>query len=424
MMMEEEEEEEPYTPPITTTSSNSINKSNGHDCCWNFRPTALQRPAYAESLPRQQLFTLFHQDNARALKRFCGIPTKPNNNANEERILRTLQWNVHGFMPSSQFNNHDDVDKIEREQCNMIQAMLQANADVIVLNEYTWGGAEPPWRIYQQLEQQLQNHGYNHWLVGSVSCPTFLATRCQLTTQLGEERLSIERSALVASIQVPSREENEDDSTNEDRASSKTVIHIIGTHLDFCNGKQRFQEMQQLMNQFVRPLRKQHEQQQQQKKRDTEAAATTPNILILGDLNQQRQKDYDKEEWRRIAQSMDHRRAPRDDGVASLLHREGFGCAWDYPPPDRQQQQQQQPPPSMKRTNFWYGHNHDNESLLPPSCPPLPPSTHWSGTIVDYSYSSTNLSAVGCYVSPYVGLSDHRMTVCDWKIPRTKKLPH
>ena len=44
-----------------------------------------------------------------------------------------------------------------------------------------------------------------------------------------------------------------------------------------------------------------------------------------------------------------------------------------------------------------------------------PPSTHWTGTIVDYSYGKgKDLAVSALYVSP-CGLSDHRLLVTDWK---------
>ena len=41
-----------------------------------------------------------------------------------------------------------------------------------------------------------------------------------------------------------------------------------------------------------------------------------------------------------------------------------------------------------------------------------PPATHWSGTVVDFSYGR-NVAPVSVSVGA-PGLSDHRMTVCDW----------
>jgi hypothetical protein len=86
-----------------------------------------------------------------------------------------------------------------------------------------------------------------------------------------------------------------------------------------------------------------------------------------------------------------------DDGVAALLQNHNFQCVFDQLQQVLGDDQQSS---SFSATTF-----------------ALPPSTHWSGTTIDYSYSR-NIPVHGVYVSP-AGYSDHRMTVCDWKLPDT-----
>lgn len=51
---------------------------------------------------------------------------------------------------------------------------------------------------------------------------------------------------------------------------------------------------------------------------------------------------------------------------------------------------------------------------LPPNTPP--PSTHWTGTLIDYTYfTGPGLELKGVYVSPS-NLSDHRLVVSDWTL--------
>jgi hypothetical protein len=106
----------------------------------------------------------------------------------------------------------------------------------------------------------------------------------------------------------------------------------------------------------------------------------TERVIVVGDFNQQRDRDYTVSEWQAIRASKKRRNEARCDGVASLMDNAGFLCIFD-----------------QASSCNWRG---------------LPPSTHWTGTVVDYSYFR-NLYQKGVYVSP-CGLSDHRLIACDW----------
>ena len=117
-------------------------------------------------------------------------------------------------------------------------------------------------------------------------------------------------------------------------------------------------------------------------------AAMQPTLMIIGNFNQQRERDYTAEEWRQISARKHPRRSPLDDGVPALLEGAGFRCAFDSIP---------------RRGRNWL-------------CDDPLPSTHWSGTVVEYTcFRGPGLKLDGVYVSP-CGLSDHRMVVCDWVI--------
>ena len=168
--------------------------------------------------------------------------------------------------------------------------------------------------------------------------------------------MSEDRSALLAQVHIKDDDE---------------LVWVIGTHVNFISGEQRMKEMQVLLKE----LEDMH----------IIGGNTKERVVLVADLNQQRENDYRPDEWERIRSGMLYRRSSQDDGVAKMLADRGFVCAWDStPPPD---------------TNWETSHA---------------PATHWSGTIVDYSY--------GCNVSPLAvsigcaGWSDHRMTVCDWSL--------
>jgi endonuclease/exonuclease/phosphatase family metal-dependent hydrolase len=153
----------------------------------------------------------------------------------------------------------------------------------------------------------------------------------------------------------------------------KQNVWIYGTHLcdrDGQNGQKRFQELQSLLR---------HASIRNDK--------GDAGVLIAGNFNRQRRQDYTTEEWTRICQSKANRQSPETDLVAETLAQAGYTCNFDATLVA-----------TAKRN--WF-----------PTDPP--PSTHWTGTIVDYTYFRGNVQLLGVYVSPSA-LSDHRMTVCDW----------
>jgi endonuclease/exonuclease/phosphatase family metal-dependent hydrolase len=183
---------------------------------------------------------------------------------------------------------------------------------------------------------------------GTVECPTAVATRLRVL-EAREVRLSAERSALALLVATPEMEN----------------IWVIGTHLDHLDGDLRKKEISILLEDLKSNV------------------GEDERIIVAGDFNQQRQQDYTPVEWKRISDSMKRRYVCEDDGVSAMLQNMKFKCAWsDLSFPDCN----------------W-------ETIRPPA-------THWSGTVIDYSYGR-NVVSVRASISP-AGWSDHRMTVCDW----------
>mmetsp|Transcript_132318 Transcript_132318/g.382537 ORF Transcript_132318/g.382537 Transcript_132318/m.382537 type:complete len:324 (-) Transcript_132318:93-1064(-) len=318
---------------------------------WDFRPSVLSLvDEYREAkLPRSTFLEHYQRDNQRAADGFRQVPSKSGK-------FRTLQWNLNGWAGDSGTLNALTYSK------QITAAILQADADCIILNEYHWNDAG---LAHQDLERVLKSNGYTTQVCGTVICPTFVATRWN-TSHKQEWILSQERSALVLKLD-----------SNEDDGESLTVI---GTHLDHRFGEQRLDEMTALMNNL---FHQQSNPQDENHAGELEQVQTDTKIILAGDLNQQRQKDYPPEEWQSvIAPSMAVRKTCCDDGVDSVLQSKGFCCAWD------------------------------DEDVVKNWSTEYPPSTHWSGTVVDYSYGR-NVAARKVFISP-AGWSDHRMTVVDW----------
>merc|ERR1712182_79252 len=113
--------------------------------------------------------------------------------------------------------------------------------------------------------------------------------------------------------------------------------------------------------------------------------ALTP-MLVVGDFNQTRQRDYSSEEWG-IIQHGKSKQALGEPEVCALFEAHSFKCSLD-----------KDWPPSMR--NWPAG--------------AYPPPTHWTGMAIDYSLAR-GLNLHGVYVSP-THLSDHSPVICDWHV--------
>jgi endonuclease/exonuclease/phosphatase family metal-dependent hydrolase len=286
---------------------------------WNFRPTALGNSCYP-SIEEDILFEHYIEDNERAQSDGVSVPLR------KKELFRTCQWNINNF-------NSPDW---SCDRNGIMDTLFEVDADVIILNEYFWDERSS---IHEDLEKRLQERGYKIF-TASVFAPTAVATRL-VVDHVQELSLDEERSAISIRLGCG--------------------VWIFATHLCDYSAVKRLNEVNTLLM-------------------NLSSVKETERVIVVGDFNQQRDRDYSVSEWQTICASKKRRNVPRDDGVASLMDNAGFFCIFD-----------------QASSCNWRG---------------LPPSTHWTGTIVDYSYFR-NLYQKGVYVNTSE-LSDHRLIACDW----------
>lgn len=272
---------------------------------------------------------LYMQDNRRAWHEGVRVPS------HDSLLCRLAQWNVYGF-------SHETPSTEKSSRTGIMETLFVSDADIIILNEYHFSGKTS---FHHAFEKQLRERGYETHCA-TVFAPTFVATRL-FVDHVQEILLDNERSAMVLRVEIAPCE----------------TVWIVGTHLNDYDGVMRNEEMKELLEELP--------------------ASANERVIIAGDFNQQRQQDYQDDEWESICANQAKRNAPRDDGVVSQQHKAGYSCLFDQTPP---------------KCNWRFSMK--------------PPSTHWTGTIVDYAYGR-NVSAQGVYISPAYW-SDHRMVVSDW----------
>jgi len=325
----------------------------------------------------------------------------------------------------------------------IIRSICETDSDVLILNEIHWRELQMAQDLHMEhyhcdeqtkqsiqssqslLEEVLRLRGYHYSRVASHGdTPTMIATRKKVLSSK-EVILSDNRSALCVLIE-----------------SGSSCCWVVGTHLDAFDAEGRRNEIRTLL-----------EQQNEANNNNNNNYANVP-ILIAGDFNQQRSKDYTSSEWKKVAGSADLRGVPLDDGVACILEKGGFKCILD----DVKFKLSQNDNGSNSNTsNTSNDSNRDDENetnsdlggdnnvLCNWNQAQPPPSTHWSGTTIDYTYysnhnsprrsdsdsdttttadtststststSTTNIAPHGVYVGR-AGFSDHRMTVTDWTL--------
>jgi endonuclease/exonuclease/phosphatase family metal-dependent hydrolase len=384
----------------TSSSSNSNNNNNNNIVIWNFRPSVLSQKDYS-TLNVEKIKEYYIQDNEKAQRCGITIPSHPSLKEEEQPqqpqqrqyYLRTLQWNLQAWTSPKGERNR----AVSR---GIMETILDCDADVLVLNEYHWRDSG---YIHQYFEKRLVEYGYRHSYCGKNGyTPTLVASKYPVL-RYEEIVLSPERSALCMKIQLPTTRTTT--TTSNGNSHTACPIWIIGTHLDAFDGRQRNKEMRSLLDCLTSSNN--HNNPDGLLDDDDITTTTTTPVMIMGDFNQQRMEDYTTEEWNVIRQSMDRRTVCHDDGVSAMLQQHNFTCVFNQIKHQEQQQQQQQQQQqrccSFRKIHYNWEH------------PSLPPSTHWSGTTIDYQYSR-NMQVHGVYVSP-AGFSDHRMTVCDWVVP-------
>jgi endonuclease/exonuclease/phosphatase family metal-dependent hydrolase len=433
------------------------------NCRWNFRPSALQYDDYGKgNMSITEIIDLYVRDNERATRDGISIPVCPASVASSSPFttsavsvaaaappasaspsptsipssLRCLQWNIQAFTSPKEERN------IHTITTGILKTIFDSNSDVLVLNEIHWrdeddnssssssssvsssfSSSKQEVKCDSQilLEKELCKRGYYFTKIAvHGDTPTMIASRYPVF-DYQELILSNNRSALCILIDTTNTGNSGNNNSNSTgttaaAATATTATNtsgnkcwIVGTHLDAFDAKQRRSEIQIILNNVNKD--------------------DTP-ILLMGDFNQQRLHDYTTDEWNRITDSADRRNIPVDDGVSTILEQNSFHCILDHV---RQHGQRHD---SHSSDNSG-GDGNDNNHIINNNVVQCnwnknepPPSTHWSGTTIDYTYyynhengkngNNTNIRIIphGVYVSP-AGFSDHRMTVTDWNIITT-----
>ena len=389
---------------------------------WNFRPSALQQGGGYETMQCQTLVDHYRRDNQRAAawsttqqqqQQQQGGGSTKRARVNEgnlphgipsptSRRLRTCQWNVHSFSNYVWYPSLDANylrDGMELAQA-VVQTLLEFQADILVLNEFgassvcgSSGSSIAPEDVTEPSRkyvlQMLQAQGY-HTIVAAQNCPfpTAIATKLPVEKSISFP-LDMWRSCVAIKVRLTHDSSSDDDDH---------FVWVYGTHLedsDKDGWRIRRNEMKCLLERVL------------DEGCNHPYSTINSSVMIIGDLNQQRQRDYTPDEWQLILANKAQRESPPTDGVDQLLKAFGLTCIWDTPPPGKNDK-------DGLDTN-WAAPNNTNNSPNSNNHHP-PPSTHWTGTIVDYTYyNHDRLQLKGVYVSPS-GLSDHRPIVCDWDL--------
>jgi len=227
--------------------------------------------------------------------------------------------------------------------------------------------------------------------------------------------------------------------TNTATATATTRCWIVGTHLDAFDAEQRRSEIRKLLasrkannnDDGITNAASNHNSNHNNTTTNTDVP-----VIVMGDFNQQRANDYTPREWNRIAGSARLRNVPLDDGVSELLETRGFRCVLDdvrrgtsdggtSTSTSSRDSNNDVPTPASTSTSTSTSTVRCNWNKHQP-----PPSTHWSGTTIDYTYyysnndkantstTTTTIAPHGVYVGS-AGFSDHRMTVTDWTLTTT-----
>jgi hypothetical protein len=332
---------------------------------WILRPSALRWHGYPTA-HRLDLEKRYQNDNKS--NHDVQIPTPAPN-----RCFRVCQWNVHTFRYNHGDTDDDDDDDDDSGRSFLATAkaistiLLEHDPDAIVLNEFYafWADAAS-----ETCSSVLSSAGYHAQAADGF--PTVVFTRWHVEWNDSCISLGTDRAAVALNLRRP---------IGKDGGCPSRIL-LYGAHLCPYEDRDghRLDEMKELVNHM----------QEGHSRRNEMPEAKIPT-LIVGDLNQQRKADYLLHEWQLIRDNKERRRRETlDDGVDTLLQKDhGFVCGWDV----------------AVRRNWTDGQP--------------PPSTHWSGTVIDYVYAR-HLTAHGVYVSPS-GLSDHRLCVSDWLLPQSEE---
>ena len=228
----------------------------------------------------------------------------------------------------------------------------------------------------RSLTEALSRAHYTTIVTSEVAFPTLLALRTgtglpDVMPTHGSLLLDESRGAAFAWTQCNGRD-----------------VLIYATHLDHMCGRARLVEVVSLLRHARAATQGDTCSDMPPCVTEDGGSADEPVVLVVGDLNQQREIDMSPAEWGLVLESKTSRgREPGTDGVDAMLQEAGFRCCFDYPDADRNWSPELGPPP-----------------------------THWSSTAIDFAYARGNrVEGSGVYIYPST-LSDHHPVISDWRM--------
>lgn len=300
--------------------------------------TIWQYRSLDQKLTKDEMLNCFIEDCQKCSKENAVIPDHQKN----ERTVRIATYNVHFWADPFKKLNFD----------NIINVISKVNADIFVLQEVT-GNPD-------QLKKLFAKIGYNNFVfMGTTNLNNFGNLIISKYPFVGKPitkifRVDKNRNYKRGFINV------------KIKISNDKIISVYGTHLDVYDNseKRRFEEIKELI--------------------EVSQKDNNENIMILGDFNSVRMKDYQYEinknlVWDMLNKSNEQRNGFQTPTITlETLEKEGY------------------------KTSFEFANK------------PSPKFTVWSGTVIDFIYlhRNWNLPTLGSYIW-YNSCSDHLSVMID-----------
>lgn len=295
-------------------------------------------------LNRNDRLRFFQQD---CLRIGANLPLPVPHHQINDHTVRIATYNVHYWTDPFQRPNFD----------NILAVIQRINADILILQEVSWGVSRFNNRTTEQIKEAFRGLGYRHFFFGqaahfhqapfgNVIISKYPFVRVPRSTVFQHLPVNNERRCLLHGvISLPHNHE----------------ISVYGTHLDVHDAtgvvrRNQIQECIDLMNHDERA-----------------------NVLIAADFNEVREQDYEHHVWDLLRRDNLRRNDPTPTNVARLLTEAQFVDCF--------------------------------RAIGIPS----PRFTVWNGTIVDFIYLKRYtwvLPLIGCYAY-YDAASDHIPIIFD-----------
>lgn len=298
--------------------------------------------------------------------------------------LRLAQWNInvlHGADFKSPLSGKMAAETVHSFQADIVliqEGGVQAfEGNVISPYSYLFEGLDSSDRI-TEFHECLKALGYTLIFADGVPNPAMLATRLHIVDVL--DIFSIDKGGSRCHSyydKMVSEKETRNGRyvkirIGEDGVDGRPapIIAVCITHLHHNENEMRGLRLGEIRTVL-----------------DNRPSSGSSATIISTDFNQTRKRDFHPREWAVITAGLDIVDQPHDDGVADELEANGFICTYDHMPSR---------PDQMK-----------------------PVFTHWTSTIVDYTYVHFERpqawSVDGVYVVP-CSLSDHMPVIHDLSV--------